>query len=284
MDNEAVDIVEEGDGEGGEEPTSSAESQETARLSGWTPVEDFKGDKERWVDADAWNERAEKILPIATAQNKKYERQIKELKETVDLSNKNMEASKETIAKMLKVQESVSEQAYQRALGEIQKKQKDAAEIGDWDGFEDAQKEQADLEKPEQVTETAVETPTDPNQWTQEFSEQWQDENKWYSDPKEFAMQGFGMIEAQRLQKEGVTGQKEQLAAVSKAVREKFPDYFGNKRRATSAIEGGDDDGGGTSKTSSFDKLPKEAKAQYEVIKISQPDYTKKEYVEAYNE
>ena len=42
-----------------------------AREMGWQPQKEFKGNKEHWVDADAYVERGRKIAPILRANNKK---------------------------------------------------------------------------------------------------------------------------------------------------------------------------------------------------------------------
>lgn len=61
-------------------PEASAESVEArAKSMGWTPLERFRGDPQRWVDAETFVARGEQMLPLLRAHNHKLEQKVSEL-------------------------------------------------------------------------------------------------------------------------------------------------------------------------------------------------------------
>lgn len=269
------------------DPPPDDGSEDRARLSGWTPKEEFKGDPERWVEAGDWNERTDNIMPILKATNRKLEEgaaasniKIRELQSAVA-------ESREVTERMLKVQSKISEQAYNKAKSDLQKQQKKAAENEDWDAYEAAETAQENLEKPEipEIPKPQADTPQPDNAAGKEAFALFMKNNDWFEKKTDEAeiMTGVAYHLANKYQKEGLIDPVEQIRAVEADIKKKFPGYFKNGRRDIQSV---DDSGGGVQKKSSneFSKLPADAKEQYRIIKSDLPEYTEKEFLEAYNE
>jgi hypothetical protein len=64
---------------GGERGSHRATYESEARQQGWMPQEEFKGDPDRWTDAETFVRRADEVLPIL----KKRDRILKQENETL---------------------------------------------------------------------------------------------------------------------------------------------------------------------------------------------------------
>ena len=66
-----------------EKVAEPSEIEQKAMKMGWTPKDQFKGSPDKWRPADEFVERGENMLPIIKAQVKRQDREIAELKETL---------------------------------------------------------------------------------------------------------------------------------------------------------------------------------------------------------
>src|SRR3990172_12212288 len=78
------------------------EVEKEARQLGWTPKEEWKGNPEKWIDAKAFVERGQEIMPILRSNNKRLQQEVSELrgelgkvKELLVAGQEAMEALKE---------------------------------------------------------------------------------------------------------------------------------------------------------------------------------------------
>jgi len=213
------------------EPVEAVEDK--ARRLGWRPKEEFKGDEERWIDADTFVKRGEEILPIVQANNKALEKEVANLKKTL----------KEFSAHHTKVEQ----RAYQAALRDLEARQAAAVEANDLGEVREITRELAELGK--EVAPGPTEDPalTD-----------WKDDNPWFG--KDPIMRAAAVAIVDELIADGVTSLNKQLAAVDKRIREEFPHKFTNPRRSqAAAVEGSSTPRRPAGKT--FADLPPEAKA-----------------------
>jgi len=275
-----------GDGEE-EAPEIDPSEIDRARMSGWTPQEEFRGDPDRWMPADAWNERTDTVLPILKATNQKLEATVRNSVSKVERLEQQLQATKTTTERMLQVQSKIASQAYQNALNDLRSKQKEAALVEDWDKYDSIQKAQDEL-KPPEIIEAPPEVTAgddtagdiDPTPFL-EFREK---NKSWYDNETTPEMTGYAHHLGSKLQAEGITDPIEQLKQVEAGVRKAFPDFFTDRRDIATVSDpapGGGNAGGGTA---AWDKLPADAKEQYKLIAAEIPNYSKKDFLEAYNE
>jgi len=251
------------------EETPQIDYEAEARKMGWTPIEEFRGDKSHHLDAETFYTRAVEYMPIAKAT-------IKSLSAKIDRMEKDMKRSAEFFSKS-------EERAYQRALDDIRQRQEAAVEAGDLDAFRAADKE-ADKLRQEMGSPKASNDVDDEAARAEAFAD-WSKENRWYATNP--ALQAYADAQAGIIAKGKGGGflDKGDLDRVAELVKAKFgddfPEAFGEtaKPKPRPMVDGGGNrvvnKGGKT-----FADLPPEAKAACDrwvkqgIIK-SRDDYVK---------
>jgi hypothetical protein len=257
---------------------SAPEEMEKAKAIGWKPPKEWKGNppKNGFVKAKEYLERAETVIPIMRAENKKLKDELAETR--ADLKSFREETNK-TVAKMAQM----SKVALDRQRAQLEDKYSaaiDAAtEVGDKDQVrklrqaerEDIKKLDDAIEIKEENTDKAKEKvngalPKD----VQEDIAEWLAENNWYSADEEMQILANFLDGKLTKDKPGMTT-KERLAEVRKGVAKRFPEKFGKegddeegedeKPARGSRVEGGSRSPGGGG-GSRFSKLPADAKSQ----------------------
>lgn len=224
------------DGDGGDLGTV----EDRAARMGWKPADNFRGDKSRWVDAATFVKQGEESLPI-----------LRERLKTLERTNVQLAADTKAVREM-------NDKVYQRALEQARKETKAeierATEAGDPKAAVAASERLAETER--QAAEHKAASRADP-----EF-DNWTSQNAWYQDQE---LRTEAEVEAFRLRKKGEKSEGTAfLDKVKDAVKARFPEKFGNPRRA--AGDGGVErpGGGGESASAgskkSWDKMPREAK------------------------
>lgn len=153
-----------------------SEVEQRASRMGWRPKEEFKGDPEKWIDADSFVGRTEKELPIALGTIKNLERRL--------IENERQQAESMAVIKSFAEQYKLKEQkAYERAIKDLQKQQREAVEVGDTAKFDSVQAEIADVMKDARDHSTAGQVKHQPAKPSADF-EAWHGRNPWYgTDP-----------------------------------------------------------------------------------------------------
>ena len=134
-----------------------------ARKHGWRPKEEFKGDPNRWTDAETFVKRADEVMPLLQKQNEGLKRELDEMKRTLKQASKHFEASEQ--------------RAYQRALSELEAKHDAAVEVGDVAGARRVVAEMKALPTPD-VAMVADDAPSQ-DQLRSELNA-WVEANDWY--------------------------------------------------------------------------------------------------------
>lgn len=150
------------------EKAQPSEIEKRASRMGWRPKEEFRGDPNRWIDAEGFVDRTERELPIALGTIKTLERRLAD--------------TEATIHQFAAYAKTTEERAYQRALKSLQKEQRDAVAVGDTDKFDAAQKEIDEVIKQREQLASKTQAPA-PTAQNRDF-EAWTQRNPWYgSDP-----------------------------------------------------------------------------------------------------
>lgn len=210
------------------ETTEAAEPtvEDRARDMGWRPLEEFKGDESRFVDAETFVKKGEEILPIIKANARKVEAENATLKS-------DMATLKKDVAEFRKYHSQTEQRAYQRALRDLEERQADAVHAKDLGAVKAITKEIADLSRDVRTDDSgdAYATPDHAKALSS-----WKAENVWFG--SDAAMTGAANAIASELEQQGVRG-ADQLAEVAKRIRAEFPHKFENERRkAPAAVEG----------------------------------------------
>lgn len=190
--------------------------EETARLNGWVPKEEWTGDPDKWREAKSFNDRGELFQKIDSLG--------KELKET----RKAMKMLQEHHTK-------VKETEYKRAVDELKALQKKHLEEGNSDGYLETTELLTDLKAEQKSREVYAEvTPAQPDP---RFVA-WVDANKWYNKDQE--MREYADVVGMGFSKRNPNLDPEEvLQYVTNEVRARFKDKFVNPNRSKpSAVEG----------------------------------------------
>jgi hypothetical protein len=233
---------------------SAPEEMEKAKAIGWKPPKEWKGNppKNGFVKAKEYLERAETVIPIMRAENKKLKDELAETR--ADLKSfREEDKYSAAIDAATEVGDKDQVRKLRQAEREDIKKLDDAIEIKEENT--DKAKEKVNGALPKDVQEDIAE---------------WLAENNWYSADEEMQILANFLDGKLTKDKPGMTT-KERLAEVRKGVAKRFPEKFGKegddeegedeKPARGSRVEGGSRSPGGGG-GSRFSKLPADAKSQ----------------------
>jgi hypothetical protein len=225
-----------------DEPIDDASGSEDsvvdrAKRQGWIDEDEYRGDPDKWVDAETFLKRSETELPILRERLRRLDGKLLE-------QSKQMKETTETIKRFAEHHKKVSQRAYDKAKADLLAKQREAVEDGDPDAYDKTQKEidglkedhpEFDLDAPvsDGSAQDAGAKPPHP-----EFAA-WNTANKWYGTDMELT--GFADTVGEFVVKfkphlEG----KAFFDEVANEVKQRFPDRFVNQRRQSpSKVSGG---------------------------------------------
>ena len=256
------------------------EVEERAKTMGWVPQDDFKGDPEKWTSAEDYVDKADHIMPIMRAQNKKYEEELKAKSIGWKKTEEELSGLKKTVEKMVRVNTKVSEREYERALETIRNEQAKAIDDNDGDKFKEleTQKDTLEQNKPEKVEVVADAANENP-----EFTK-WVEQNAWYNEDAELRNYSDYMASVVSQQNPQLEGEA-LFDSVKERVKATFPDKFENpNRKLASDVDAGTNQGGsGEIKEKSYRDLPADAKAACDGF-VESGVMTREEYAKDYFE
>lgn len=241
-----------------------------AREGGWSPQEEWRGDKSQWKDAATFIREGIKI------QSKQHDK--------IDRLQDSIKAVEQNITKMAKTEVQRTKKALEAQRERLAAERQKAFDMQDADKFESVEAEikttnaQLDQMNAEQ-DEVAV------------FEKTFKERNPWYQEDK--AMTAYAIQSAQHLK--GAFPELDQdnyMKELERLVKSQFPNEFQNpnKSRAGGVVSGDSvvtDKGSNTPAKKSFDSLPAEAKEAFAELNQYMPNgrkMTKAAYVKTYYE
>lgn len=234
--------------------------EQEASSEGWRPQEEWKGDPDKWVTAETFVERGEKIAGILKSKVDRLSGEVQHLKQS---NAKFGEYHKKTIQK----ERDESEQK----IHALELMLSEAVDNGDGKTFTKVNRELDNLKQNMPAVEP--EFSIDP------IEAQWLTDNPWYNSDPQLRAMADGVSNAVDL--EGFMGQA-RLDEISRRTKESFPDKFGNPNRKREANVGdGDPIADAPVKEKSFKNLPKDAKDACNEF-VSDGFMTQEEYVKQY--
>lgn len=237
--------------------------EKAARDMGWAPKEDWRGDPDKWIDADTFVKRGEEIIPILRATNKKQAQELAELKGKVSNQETILKANQEAIEALKESNSQIAKDRVKARQGELVQGIKAAREENDVDREVELQGELTEnraalkqADKPNQ--KAAAEQP-----WTAPpILKQWMDENPWFGEDKRKTALANGI--AVELTGKGLVGRP-----FLDKLNEELDEYLGvnSKRNGADKVNGDKGSGaggGGRERAKSFADLPPDAIAACE--------------------
>ena len=160
---------------------SAAPVEQEARTLGWVPAEDFKGDPNRWVDAETFVERGHTVMPILRKNNERLESLVKQQSDELNKMKSLFSASQESITELQKVHADATKAAVAKARAEVMTELKEAKRDGDVDREIALTEELQELKTRQVEIDKPAPAPTQPQQQEvhPEF-QAWMNENPWF--------------------------------------------------------------------------------------------------------
>lgn len=185
-----------------------------ARQHGWVPKDEFKGDPNRWVDAETFNTRADEVMPLLKKQNEHLKRELADVKKSTRRIVDHFEKDR------------------QRLLSELEAKMEKAVEVGDVAGFKSLQKESADLAK-------EAPTPEYTRAEALEAFDAFRDANPWFdrgnlgsaTDTEKDALAYYYRMEEKHMERTKDLAPAAFFALIEGLVKEKYPSILAKAPR-----------------------------------------------------
>lgn len=238
--------------------------QEAANM-GWVPQEQFRGDPEKWVDAETFVERGHQIMPILRANNRDLQTKVTSLQGTIEKLQGDFSSAMED---MKSLQIKAVKEATERTKKEVLASLKEAKESGDVDAelvlTEQLGEVNQQLKELNKAPETPPATKAAPvEEKLDPVTEAWMGRNAWFNEDP--ALRGMALGLAQAIKADPATSKLTGEAFYS-MLDERLAGYLPSRRNAPPKVEGsrgagsGGEEGGGKS----YNALPADAKAECE--------------------
>lgn len=249
---EQTDVIEEVKAEPKPEPDVAPEVEAEARRMGWRPEDEWEGDTDNHLSApkfverqERWRKRADTVLQTRLD---KQSKEIGDLKTTIE--NLGSHLTKAT------------ENAYKKALKDLEAKADKAVEDGDTEEYKRIRGETKALEEEVKTEAKTEKKKSDPVPEDDPEYMGWMSDNAWYdpnSDGFDVEASAYADSIVEQVGRRGLKN-KALYDAVAGEVKKKFPEKFGNARRRNAAAV----EGAGSSRRSNgkgYADLPSDAKA-----------------------
>lgn len=162
--------------------TSEVETE--ARRMGWVPQEEFKGNKDHWVDADEFVERGKTVMPILLQNNKRLQKELDKNRLEVDNLKTKLANAETVMTKLEKHYTDANKRAVETAKSQLREELKQAREDGDIDKefelrdkLDDIRDREREVEDP--PTHKDKKSESEDDKLSPEFRA-WKKENPWF--------------------------------------------------------------------------------------------------------
>jgi len=225
-----------------EESEVDEETLSLAKSMGWVPEDQYRGNKDNWVDAQAFVDKGMNDLPILRERVRAQARQLEEVNQDIEQFKKHHEET--------------AQREYQRAYKDLQERERKTVEEGDTEAWENLQREKATLAQQHNQQQRPAENP---------ILSKWKNDSDWYGKDAEMtqyaeSISDYVADKAKREGRQNIFGTVQFLDEVEAEVKARFPNHFENpNRNEPPAVESG----GRTRRQSggkSYADLPPEAK------------------------
>ena len=235
---------------------------------GWAPKDQFRGDPEKWVDADTFLKRGEEILPLVKAQNRKLQGELSTLqRENAEIKNL-LKASSESIEELKNFNSTIAKERAAATKEDLITRIAQAKKDGD---VEVETRLQAQLNEHSAAVKEAEKPPekkSAPAEWKPPPEmQQWMSENPWFGTDKRRTALANGI--ADELRSDPANADLKGRAFFDRVTEEVEKVFGGNQRRNGAAKVEGDrgssgGGGGGNTGEKTYADLPADAKAACE--------------------
>lgn len=257
-----------------EQQSSAAETE--ARMFGWKPLEEFKGDPDRWRDAEAFLEKGKQI-------NGFLRKDFDKLRTELSGRDQRIAALESSIQEFAAYHQETEARAYNRAISNLKEERKAALRESDGERVVQIEEQLDDLQEAAAKTKLAPRAPAprDPSAPDPAFVA-WVDQNPWYKENRVLRSLTHDYAEELKQQEPGLLGPAF-LNKVKHIVQTNHPELFQNPERTRpNAVTGGDDSRpGNRTRGKTYADMPADARAACDGF-VKKGFLTKEAYVRDY--
>jgi len=246
------------------ESAATPEQQKEAEAMGWIPPTRYKGEADRFVDADEFIKRGETVLPIVKEQNKRLRAEL----DTVRAESRSVAEALAQATKAIneiEVRHSVDKQkAVEAAKREVKAQLRAASEAGDHEGVAELTEKMVELNAATEEPPKKLTTPPPAAAIPQEILD-WGVENSWFNTDRAKTNLALGIAEELRAKGETSTGRAffDKVAEITNRRYRSDDDIAPPTPKVDGGRNGSGNGGTGSEprNSKSFASLPAEAKA-----------------------
>lgn len=243
------------------ESAADSAMQSKAEKMGWIPPSRYKGDPERYIDADAYIERGETVLPIVKEQNKRLQADLQNLRAESARTAAALKAAQDAIDQIEERHSVATQKAVENAREELKAQLVAASESGDHVGVAELTDKLTQL-KVAEAAPAGQPKPQAPAPFVPapELAE-WNKENPWFGTDRRKTSLALGIAQELREGGEKSTGREFFDLVTSELNKTSFGEA---EPVRASKVEGGRNGSEVESRASgkrTFSSLPADAKA-----------------------
>jgi hypothetical protein len=238
---------------------ASPEIQAKAQAMGWMPPDRFKGEAERFVDAEEYLARGEQVLPIVREHNRRLQGDVAALRQQQEQTQQELVAARKAIEDIEERHSVETQRAVERSRADLKVRLREASEAGDHEAIAEITGLMVDLKTAAEAApaKKAEVVPVQPAAVPPELAA-WNAANPWFGQDKRRTALALGI--AQELRDSGT-----QLLGVDfyEKVREEVEATFASKEAPASKVEATRNSGevGPRSGGKGYAALPADARA-----------------------
>jgi len=254
-------LPEQQENESGEDQGPSEELVKEARDMGWRPLEEFKGNKDKWVSAEEYVEKGKHVLPILQADRDRLRRELLTTTQKIGTLQSQIEELRSAQERLDAQSTEANKRDVAAAKATLVSRLKQAREDNDVDAEVQIQEQLSLLNRePEKKPAIPDKKQTTTTQLDPEF-EAWMVDNPWFNEPGKKPDEVVAIGQYLRSIKSPLTGRAfmdECVRIYNTANPEK------REEKKPSKYENGSNQGSGRGSnggTRSFSSLPADAKA-----------------------
>jgi len=248
------------------ESAAPPEVQRKAEQMGWIPPSRFKGEPERFVDAEEYLARGEQVLPIVRANNQKLQQELNDLRAESTKTREALEKANQALEEINERHSVETQKAVERARNDLKARLKQASEEGDHEAVAEITglmidlKAAAEAPKPAEEKKKPEAAKTEPFVLPADLKE-WNAANPWFGSDRRRTSLALGIAQEMREAGTDLTG-----VAFYEKIREEVEATFG-AAPAGSKVEGARASGvaetgvRGSAGKKGYASLPADAKA-----------------------
>ena len=242
-----------------------SDKEQAARDIGWRPKEEFRGDPEKWVDAETFISRGEHYLPLIKADRDRLKGDVARLAAETAETKAALAAAQEAIEEFRRYHTEDTKRQVSAAKADLLKRLKEAREADDVEAEVEIQDKLDDIRTAQRATPAPSPAPS-PAPTTDPVTAAWIAENPWFSASPSLRGMALGFAEELR----GDPSTKHLVGRpLLDEIAARMKRFLPEEPRRPSKVDGGRPQGGGGSAPAggvgrSYADLPAEAKAACE--------------------